>query len=491
MKRFPKNLLFYRLFISIFSILFFSIAFSIENEKFILERFYIIFPILLIIRIIYNVLSYLNYYYELNDNELIVYSGIFFKSKKYLQYSKIHAVDIKQGLIQKIFRIKALTLDSGSTSTGLKVEVAIYEKEEVIDNLEKIIKNKMNSNNDNNDNDVNNKNKPYNLNTDKKDLNLNNDIYYKFSKKEKIKNILLIPIFLAFILIFGILIIFLLSFLIQTLSSNILKIMLFVLLGYLILSVFGSIVFGIIISLNFYNYQVILRKDGIEISYGLFTKVKNILKYNRIKAIKVEQSLLKRILKISSIKLELVGYGESADGNNSSSNYLIPICKKEKVSEYIKKLNLEYQDDDKMDESPKKAFKYYIILPYLIITIIFLIFIPGIILIPYNKIIYIYLIFYLITLLITFFIRYLAYKQSGIYYDDKKIICFTGSLIKKRIIILKNNVIGIEKKSTYFRNKSHLNTLIIHFFNNSLNNVVKINLLNDYHYDKLLEFMKY
>ena len=48
----------------------------------------------------------------------------------YKKYDKINAVDVKQNIIGRLFDVKALSLDSGSTTKAHMPEIVIYESKE-------------------------------------------------------------------------------------------------------------------------------------------------------------------------------------------------------------------------------------------------------------------------------------------------------------------------------------------------------------------------
>ena len=47
----------------------------------------------------------------------------------------MHAINKKQGIIQKLFGIAILTVDSGSTNTAYSAEITVIEKSTVVDEL--------------------------------------------------------------------------------------------------------------------------------------------------------------------------------------------------------------------------------------------------------------------------------------------------------------------------------------------------------------------
>ena len=85
--------------------------------------------------IVYRILYYRTSGYELTDKEIKCNRGVFFRKRSVLDYKKVHAINKKQNLIQRIFGIAVLTVDSGSANTSHQAEITIIEKDTVVDAL--------------------------------------------------------------------------------------------------------------------------------------------------------------------------------------------------------------------------------------------------------------------------------------------------------------------------------------------------------------------
>ena len=85
--------------------------------------------------IVYRILYYRSSGYELTDNEIKCNRGVLFRKRSVLDYKKVHAINKKQNIIQRIFGIAILTVDSGSANTSHQAEITIIEKNTVVDAL--------------------------------------------------------------------------------------------------------------------------------------------------------------------------------------------------------------------------------------------------------------------------------------------------------------------------------------------------------------------
>ena len=143
MKKFNRRYIYYSFFTNVFIAILFSFVFTNEEIPWICA---IIFGVLYVILDIYAILYYYTSSYEINEKGVTCKRGVFFKKKSFLEYSRIHAVNKKQGLIQQMFRIAYLLVDSGSSNTASSAEIMIIEDSSIVDELMEIIKNKQEHN---------------------------------------------------------------------------------------------------------------------------------------------------------------------------------------------------------------------------------------------------------------------------------------------------------------------------------------------------------
>ena len=154
MKHYSKKFLYYRLAISILISLLYSFVFilstlssSEDEESFQLQDYliYIIagFVVIYMFLAIYNIIFFKISTYEIKDNEIICKKGVLVRKKSFLEYDKIHAINKKQGIIQKAFGICVLTIDSGSANTAGNPEITIYETSEEVDKIMAFINEKQ------------------------------------------------------------------------------------------------------------------------------------------------------------------------------------------------------------------------------------------------------------------------------------------------------------------------------------------------------------
>lgn len=475
MKHYHRRHIWYQITISIFSsiiaaLTFFAFVFGDDlpeemDPKYLiyLGAIYIGFEIL---SIIYIVLKWHFTTYELTEDAVILNRGIIFKTRKNVPYDKIHAIDYKQNLIEKLFRIKKLSIDSGATMTADIAEIIIIEDSKTVETLTKAIQLKKDSN--------------YQVE------NVEAESYiYKFSVLQKVADALFksaLSIVLIGLLLIGL---YVLSYFFDDEHDSTRLIDIILIFAVCFVVIFGAVFLYLVI--RYYKYQVKLEDKYIIISYGIFRKIQNTLALNRIKAIKIEEGFIRRLFKVCAIKLELVGFGSVSE--NKILNYYIPFCTKDELDDYINQLQLDFKYHDRKYRAPRKSFRYFYSLPLIIFTIIYLTFIPIIFI--FNEIFWLYLGGYLLIGLLILFAAYLGYTNAGIYIDDNEVIAFNGAFNKKSTIILNRNITCIDRVDTYLRGKKEVASFNIHFYNNATKNVEIVNLLDVKIYDELINCIRY
>ena len=95
----------------------------------------LVFALFFLSFILYRIFYYRTSGYELTDRELRCKRGVLFRKKSVLDYQKIHAINKKQTLCQRIFGVAVLTVDSGATSSSYQAEIILVEKVQVVDAL--------------------------------------------------------------------------------------------------------------------------------------------------------------------------------------------------------------------------------------------------------------------------------------------------------------------------------------------------------------------
>ena len=443
--------------------------------------------------IAYRILYYRASGYELTDKEIKCNRGVFFKKRSVLDYKKVHAINKKQNLIHRIFGIAVLTVDSGSANTSHQAEITIIEKNAVVDSL----LDKLNMLKENGGRiDSGEKRTEEVLLSDK-------DSLYRFtSGKKMLYTLINIVSTVFFITLFAILattVIGLCKAMLQLdifgswgeyfLSAIIITVG--VLLLFSVFSFIGSIVHSFI---GYYNFTITKRDNNIQISYGLLEKHTNTFGYDRIKAVKISQGLVQRILGFATIKIEVIGYtvNSSDDNKNADLGVLVPFCKYDEIDDILVKVLPEYIPGEKQTKSVSLfPFISWFLLIFGIIAGFTLAATVAIMVVTntpstvVSATAYAIIGIALIIILFKFVSALLSYHTNGIAAQNGKITVYSGGFTKNVTVFMAKHLVAVENLTTPLRKKHGIASVVMHLKTNEQSNEVKVHIQKDSLSDEL------
>ncbi|MBE6608938.1 MAG: hypothetical protein E7633_10345 [Ruminococcaceae bacterium] len=455
-----------------------------EDIKAALPVFAIAFTVIYLCFAVYRILYYRTSGYELTEKEIKCNRGVFFRKRSVLSYKKIHAINKKQNLFHRVFGIAVLTVDSGSTNTSRQAEITIIEKAKTIDSLI----NELNSLKENGVRDISDLNEEILISED--------DSLYNFTSKKKMLytfiNIVSTAFFTA---LFGVLAITVIGICKLTLKLDTLgtwgQYFLFSVLitagAMLLFSVFSFIGCMIHSFIGYHEFTITKRGNDIQISFGLLERHTNTFSYDRIKAVKISQGLVQRMLGFASIKLEVIGYtGDQENNSNAELGVLVPFCKYDEVSEILGKVLPDYIPDTKQT----KAVSYF---PFVSWFMLILCIVIGLILAETAAILMIFdvnvFVISITALAVTgvgiviFAFKAasaaLSYQTNGIALNNGKITAYSGGFTKNITVFMAKNLIATENVTTPLRKKTGISSYVLHLKTNALSNEVRIHIQKD------------
>ncbi len=494
MKRFDKGYFYYSFFASLrtVAVIFLLFAGNIgDEESFMLEDFLDALPfigggclLLYIALVIYAALYVRTSGYALTDDDLRCQRGVLFRKRSVLPYNKIHAVNKKQGLIQRLFGIATLTVDSGSTTNAFSAEITIIEKEIVVDRLMAEIRCRQEGT-------------PATEAAVRDSLipeSKRDNLYVFHSKLKFIYALLSLCGTLLALVVLGILAAIGLSiaaYLLRTAPDFSITEMLVgsVFLGALLLVLMSviSLIGGLVTSfVGYHDFKVFKNRDGIEINYGLFVRQTNTFKQSRIKAVKITAGPIKRLFGFCSASLEVVGYGNGNDSSTEENNsiapgMLFPLCKASELDDAIDVILPGYRPDPITHRA--KSYPAFILWTLFGVTVtLFGAFIAVLTIlllceVPAAAIRYTAIGFFaalIISLLCITVCGYFNYRLAGLAIGDGKITLQHGIVVRTHTVIRQKDLIAIERVTTPLRKAKGIYTYTIHFFTNATTNTVTV-----------------
>lgn len=433
--------------------------------------------------ILYRIMYYRTSGYELNEKEIRCSRGVLFRKRSVLDYKKVHAVNKRQSLIHRIFGIAVLTVDSGSTNTFYQAEITIVEKASTVDAL----LNKLNG--------LKEGATPTEDPSKEEVLLSEGDSLYSFTSKKKLLYTLINIISTAFFTVLcgasAIIVIGVCKLLLQldalgSWGDYFLFSALVMLSAMLLLSAFSLI--GCIIHsfVGYHKFTISKSGDSIQISFGLLERHTNTFNYDRIKAVKISQNLVQRILGFAAVKLEVIGYTEDTGKNNSQIGVLVPFCKYKEVGEILGKVLPDYVPE-KIQEKAVSFFPFvsWFLLIFTIAAGLILLLTVSVlkILNVHSFIIWAVVISALIIGIIAIIIKsasaFLEYKTDGIAVNKGKITVYCGGFTKTVTVFRAENLIAVENVTTPLRKKHGIASYVLHIITNALTNEIKVHIQKD------------
>ncbi len=509
MKKFCKNYLYYHLLADIFLVAVFALAFVdvilIENDlgevvgvRTAALPFFVLGVLLVYgLLILYRALYLRTAGYMLTESELRCRRGVLFRKNSILECRRMHAINKKQNIIQKLFGLAVLTVDSGSANTSGTAEIIIYETTATVDAL--LLELKARKNGD--------------APTEKTDEQATEVLASKggdfvFSSGKKMIYSLLNIASAAFtMLLIGFFALVVYVSLIPILKDLLegsaflvlvpaLVIALIVLVGISVLTFITSILQGFI---GYYNFRIVKNANDLEISYGLLTRHTNAFGYNRIQGVLVQQGLIQRLFGYATLRLEVIGYHEGGDEQNNAGaavGMLLPLCHIREVESILEKILPSYIPEKKQTAA-KKYFPFISWSTLLITAITALVALLSLSLMhlfgaPARALAIVRALLalgYGITMAIRLFGAFLAYKNAGLAISEDRITVYGGGYQKKVTTVLRRSLVAIEDVTTPMRARAGIYTLILHIRTNAATNEIKVEMLDRTSAQKLKELL--
>ncbi|MBQ4116614.1 MAG: PH domain-containing protein [Clostridia bacterium] len=431
--------------------------------------------------IVYRILYYKTSGYELTEKEIKCNRGVLFRKRSVLDYNRVHAINKKQSIFHRIFGIAILTVDSGSTNTSHQAEITIIEKAKTVDAL--IIE--LNALKEGGTRTVD--------ETKEEVLLSDKDSLYRFTSKKKMLytliNIVSASFFTAVFSILAITVLGVCKFMLRldslgTWGQYFLIATLITVVTMLIVSIFSFIGCMLHSFIGYHNFTISKRGNDIQISFGLLERHTNTFSYDRIKAVKISQGLVQRMLGFAAIKLEVIGYtNNTGDDNNAAIGVLVPFCKFAEIGEILDKVLPDYTPDKKQTKSasyfPFVSWFALILgivtgVVLLVTTIPMLIFnvAPSVILIVAISVSGVGAVIFAVKALSAL----LCYQNNGLAINNGKITTYSGGFIKNITVFLTRNLIAAENVTTPLREKGGITSLVMHIKTNAASNEVKVHI---------------
>ena len=251
-------------------------------------------------------------------------------------------------------------------------------------------------------------------------------------------------------------------------------------------SLIGSVIHSFV---GYYGFTVTRRDNNLCISYGLFEKHTNTFSYDRIKAVKISQGLVQRILGFATIRLEVIGYtvGGGDESKNTSIGVLVPFCRYSEIGEILDRTLPDYKPDEKQTSSVSLfPFLSWFLLIFGIVvaaTVAVTVAVMTVLRLAPPSVIFAVAIALLSLALAVCALKFISavlnYRTSGLATSGERITVYSGGFTKNVTVFKAKNLVAVEEVTTPLRKKRGITSVIMHLKTNAQSNEVKLHIQED------------
>lgn len=394
---------------------------SLKGEYF--YYFIIILVILFISLLIYCILSWYRFTYEITEDEIRIESGLFIRNHRYISKNRIQSIDLTSGIVHRIFKLVKVDIETAGSSSGAEASLRAV-KLSVGERIRHQLKMTIHSETEMNE-----------------EISKVKHPTYKIS----FKRLFLagttsgsIGVLLA-IIAFGV------SELEQVIPDHFfdttiewiinLSIIFIITLIIFILTLLW--IFGIAGTMIKYgNFTIEKVENELFITRGLLEKKQLTIPTGRIQAIGIRESILRQPLGYVTVFAELAG--GSLDESEGSSPILFPLMKADEIESFLQVMLPDYAGlPEQLRPLPKRARKFYLIraaVPIVILGLGVGYFIPQ-----FSWVL-------IVLLLASLCLGLLRHQDGGYHIDNKKIVARYRQLSRVTMIIYHHRLQAFEKK---------------------------------------------
>ncbi|AZB41948.1 hypothetical protein CEF21_06380 [Bacillus sp. FJAT-42376] len=297
--------------------------------------------------LLYTVLKWLTHTYEMTDSSIVLREGVFVKSQRNVPFDRIQNTHTAANFLHRMLGMTSLTLETGTNEGESPATFSMITQQESAAILELVQNQKQHGD-------------------PERTAAPGKKIYFQSSRKDNIKAACTS---LSFFALFPILLglytqiddVFSLDESTRQAAGyfkNHLWLLVPLVIGALVLSILVGYVQT---AMKYGKYEIAADADRIYISKGMLSSSAFSIQKNRVQAIMIQQSLLKRVFGMAEIKLISAG---STGSEELETNSLYPFMAKREAYELLKQLLPAYQIEEEMSRLPKKVLLLRLIRPY-------------------------------------------------------------------------------------------------------------------------------
>ncbi|MEG0371287.1 MAG: PH domain-containing protein, partial [Clostridium sp.] len=322
---------------------------AIKNASSIMLLIIILIGVLIIT---ISVIGWLKEVYKIDNNAIHLKKGVFVVRDIVLPYNKVHSVDIASGVIQRIFKVCRIDIQSpgyNDHNSNITIIMSIQDAKQIKNNILGYTNQESESNES-----LIVKSDEVNYRATIKDILLcvitSSQITLGFSVilgiylfldqyiPKEYQDIAVNTSDLVFNRVFG-----------ESLFYKIMGMSMIILTLVIIISFVGTVI-------RYYDFTIKRESDKLKISYGLLSIKEITMPINRMLYIDIKEGLIQKPLGFCEVKIACIGYGNES----GEKAILCPIIKRKDLPLLLKEVIPEISLDYNIDRVAKESLSMYI-----------------------------------------------------------------------------------------------------------------------------------
>ncbi|WP_244297243.1 PH domain-containing protein [Brevibacillus antibioticus] len=305
--------------------------------------------------LVYLVLKWASYKYRLDDTSFHLYGGVFTKKKQTIPFTKIQNVNRHKTVLHRILKVTSIRFETGMVGDDSTVEFAVISLKEA-DRLEAYTKQAVRLE------------KETEVEGKAGDVTSSEEIGTPYTAPERIihftptKKEIIKASFTSFSFL-GMITLLVWAYFkvtdyidveeqvvgIYSLITSSWTLITLTVVGLLVL----SIGFGMVTTyIRYGKYEISSDHERIYIAKGVIEETAFSIAKERVQAIKIKQSLLKRMLGLAEVKLTVVGGNSDSDKDKQDISSLYPFLPVKRAYEMISEILPAYEVTEEMTSLP-------------------------------------------------------------------------------------------------------------------------------------------
>ncbi|WP_416175297.1 MAG: PH domain-containing protein [Bifidobacterium crudilactis] len=207
--------------------------------------------------------------------------------------------------------------------------------------------------------------------------------------------------------------------------------------------------------MQFYGFEVWRRQDDLVIERGLLTRRKVTIPMDRIQSVGIHQSVMRRILHLSSVTLSLsASHGEDDDGDNTSIN-LLPVIKQRAVIAELAGILPQWDIPEAEVERTGRGLMRFLLVVPVSCTVIGTLAASAVAIVTRERMMLLWMLLPLAAGLLWCFFRWMKGRNEGFQLLDEQRIIVSGArgFALFWVVTRRSRIQSVERRTTVLRQR--------------------------------------